>query len=52
MYIIDDEPEVVEILVDFIKKNGVLVKSFYNAEDALAEIEDDNPDAVLIDITC
>lgn len=50
IYIIDDEPDVVDILSDFIKMQGLEVKSFYSAIDALQNIELDNPDAVLIDI--
>ena len=50
IYIIDDEPDVVDILSEFIKMQGLEVKSFYSAIDALQNIDLDNPDAVLIDI--
>lgn len=50
MYIIDDEPDIVEILKEFIERQDFAVRCFYNAKDALAEIEIDNPDAVLIDL--
>jgi FixJ family two-component response regulator/HPt (histidine-containing phosphotransfer) domain-containing protein len=50
MYVVDDEPDVVEILSAYILQQGMAVKGFYNAKDALADIDIDNPDAILIDL--
>ena len=50
LYIVDDEPGIAEILTEVIQSHGFTVKCFYNGKDALKNIENDNPDAVLIDV--
>jgi FixJ family two-component response regulator len=50
MYIIDDEEDVAEILSDFMKNQGFTVKTFHSGKSALEEIENDGPDAILIDM--
>ena len=50
LYVIDDDPDTVEILSELMLAQGFIVKSFYNGADAYIELETDNPDAILIDL--
>lgn len=49
MLIVDDEPDVVEMLKDYFELNGYVVFSAYNGKDALSKISK-QPDIILLDI--
>ena len=48
--IIDDEPEVCELLSDFLKMQGYEALTAVRSEDGLALVETEKPDLVLLDI--
>ncbi len=48
--IVDDEPEVVEFLRNFLKRRSVEVHLAYQGLEALAIFEKESPDLVLLDI--
>jgi DNA-binding response OmpR family regulator len=47
IFIVDDEPEIVDILNKIIEKNNYAVYKFYNGEDAVNAFEKYKPDAIL-----
>lgn len=50
IFIIDDEPEIVELLYRILDNNNFVLYKFYDGEEALREFEDLAPDLVLSDI--
>jgi len=48
--IVDDEPEIVSILKDFLSLKGFSVNGASNGEEALSFLETEKPDCVLLDI--
>ena len=48
--IVDDEPEIVELVGEFLERRGYRVKTATNGEDALAIVEKEPPDLMLLDI--
>ncbi|MBI3809247.1 MAG: response regulator [Nitrospirae bacterium] len=48
--IVDDEPEIVELVGEFLERRGYRVKTAINGEDALALVEKKPPDLMLLDI--
>ena len=50
IYVIDDEDDLQEILDINLTKEGYQVRAFSSAEEALAAIDDDPPDLIILDI--
>lgn len=50
VFIVDDEPDLVDVLSLIIEKNGYAVCKFYNGKEALDSLETLRPDAILSDI--
>lgn len=50
IYIVDDEPEIVDILEEILQKYGYKTKGFTKAIDALDAIKKSQPDAVISDM--
>lgn len=50
IYIIEDEVKIAEILSDYLKESGYEVKLFHTGEHAVKEIEQGNPDLVVLDV--
>ncbi len=50
IFIIDDEPQIVDTLYDILSNNNFVLYKFYNGEDALKDMEAIAPDLVLSDI--
>jgi DNA-binding response OmpR family regulator len=48
--IVEDEPEIVEILVSYLKQDGFLASSTASGEEALAKLKNESFDLVLLDI--
>lgn len=48
--VVDDEPEIVELLMEFLERRGYRVKTATNGEDALALVKKEPPDLMLLDI--
>jgi DNA-binding response OmpR family regulator len=48
--IVEDEPEIVEILVSYLKRDGFLARSTTSGEEALAKLKSESFDLVLLDI--
>ena len=48
--VVDDEPEIVELVGEFLERRGYRVKTATNGEDALALVEKEPPDLMLLDI--
>ncbi len=48
--VVDDEPEIVELLGEFLERRGYRVKTATNGEDALALVKKEPPDLMLLDI--
>ncbi|MDD3642476.1 MAG: response regulator [Candidatus Krumholzibacteria bacterium] len=48
--IVDDDPNVVEIITDSLRSRGYVTESAYNGEDALRKYEDFKPDLVVLDV--
>ena len=48
--VVDDEPEIVELVGEFLERRGYRVKTATNGEDALALVKKEPPDLMLLDI--
>lgn len=48
--IIDDEPEFVEIVRTILATKQYKVSSAYNANEGFAKLEEENPDAIILDV--
>lgn len=48
--IVDDEPHVTMILKQFLERSGYQVKTTFNGQQALAEINQNMPDIVITDV--
>lgn len=48
--VVDDEKPIVEILQYNLEKEGYLVKTAYDGEEALQMVEEENPDLIVLDI--
>lgn len=48
--VVDDEPNIVLSLEFLLKKEGYLVRTAANGEEALAALKDSKPDLVLLDV--
>lgn len=48
--IVDDEPDIVEVLVDRLEASGFDVRAVHNARDCYAAVAEDAPDLILMDI--
>lgn len=48
--IVDDDPNVVEIITDSLRSRGYATESAYNGEDALRKYDDFKPDLVVLDV--
>src|SRR6266850_1431179 len=48
--IVDDDPEIVELLREFLERNGYAVDSATNGREGLSRIAAARPDLVLLDI--
>lgn len=51
IYMIDDEPDILEILTDIIEGAGFRTKTFTDAKEAIASIKKDKPCTVLTDMS-
>lgn len=49
--IVDDEPEMVEFLEDFLTLKGYQTLAAYNGDECLRKARQDKPDLVLLDLT-
>ncbi|MCI0371142.1 MAG: response regulator [candidate division NC10 bacterium] len=48
--VVDDEPEAVELLVEFLSSKGYAVLTATNGEEALRRVKEDRPHLVLLDV--
>lgn len=48
--VVDDEPEIVELVGEFLERRGYRVQTATNGEDALALVKKEPPDLMLLDI--
>jgi len=48
--VVDDEPEAVELLVEFLSSKGYEILTAASGEEALRRVKDDRPHLVLLDI--
>ena len=48
--VVDDEPEAVELLVEFLSSKGYEILTATSGEEALRRVKDDRPHLVLLDI--
>ena len=48
--VVDDEPEAVELLVEFLSAKGYEVLTATNGEDAVRRVKEDRPHLVLLDV--
>ncbi len=48
--VIDDEPDIVELLSSNLKKNGFKVKEFLDGDSFLKSLKDDLPDLIILDL--
>ena len=48
--IVDDEPDIVEVLADRLEASGFDVRTVHNARDCYAAVAEDAPDLILLDI--
>jgi len=48
--VVDDEPRITELLVSYLSKEGYIVATAADGEEALTAIERENPDLVLLDL--
>ena len=51
IFVVDDEPDILEILTDYLEAHDYEVFSFSSAEDAYAALDDHVPDIMLLDIS-
>jgi CheY-like chemotaxis protein/phosphoribosyl 1,2-cyclic phosphodiesterase len=50
IFLVDDEPEIIEVITAILEASGYEVLSETSSDNAIARIEDEKPDCVLIDI--
>lgn len=50
IYIVEDEPDVADIVAKYLEKEGYAVKVFYRGDDALEEIKNHPPALAILDI--
>jgi signal transduction histidine kinase/DNA-binding response OmpR family regulator len=50
LLVVDDEPAVIEVVLDFLTESGYEVRAVHSAEEGLGELARWHPDAVLTDI--
>ena len=48
--IVDDEPDMVELIASMLKHLGHVVSTAYSGEEALTKLETEKPDLILLDI--
>jgi len=48
--VVDDEPDIVELITHHLKKEGFKVREFYDGESLLTFIKDNPPDLVILDL--
>lgn len=48
--IVDDEPDIVELIAHHLKKEGFKVKKFYNGSDLLSHLKTASPDLIILDL--
>ena len=48
--IVDDEPDIVEVLADRLEASGFDVRAVHNAPDCYTAVAEDAPDLILLDI--
>ena len=48
--VIDDDPNIVDLLKHRLKINGYEIVTASNGEEGLARVEDENPDLILVDV--
>ncbi len=50
VYVVDDEPTIVELLEEVLVSRGIRVRTFFDGQEVLEAITDDEPDLILSDI--
>jgi len=48
--VVDDEPDIVELVSHHLKKAGYKVKGFYNAEEFMSYLNKNKPDLIILDL--
>lgn len=48
--VIDDEPQIIEICVDYLRSNGYLAVSAENGQDGLKKMKAEQPDLIVLDL--
>ena len=50
IFVVDDEPDILELVSLNLKKAGFLVKEFLEADSFLRAIKNQNPDLIILDL--